>query len=213
MSKRHHRLTRQASLCLMAGTLLGLSACDSCSKPPETTPDAGASKPLDMGAPKAQPDQAVEDPLKEAKADADTRGVDAAIALVDRANLVAADIEANAKGAVKPEGPKIKRTVEDKFKGKIDPREANKVFLNFDGAMKACYERSLKRNPGLEGQAMLTLRINADGSVMNAKASAISLKDATVFQCMETLTPKMKFPAPEGGPAIVQKTYTFKPAF
>lgn len=202
----HFKLALAATLCL------GLSACDSCSKT-EGKPDQGQPKPVvkDMGKAK-EPDLPAEDPLKEAKADADTQAVNVAIARTDRANLVAADMEANAQKS-NDSGPKIRRTTEDKFKGSIDPQEANKVFRKFDMAMKGCYERALKRSPGLEGQAMLTLKINTDGSVMSAKASGISLKDNMVFGCMEALTPKMSFPAPKGGAALVRKTYTFKPQF
>lgn len=210
LSTRHSLVRRLIRISLVATMALGLSACDSCSKPKETTPDMSAVKPKDMGKPKAEPDLPPEDPLKEAKADADTKGLNAAIATVDRANLVAADMEANAQKG-DSSAPKIRKTQEDAFKGSLDPKDANKVFRNFDGAMKACYERALKRSPGLEGQAMLTLKISPDGGVMGAKASGISLKDNMVFKCMEALTPKMKFPAPKGGAALLRKTYTFSP--
>lgn len=203
------KLQTPQALILVLAMALTVSACDSCSKPKEKPKPKVIKKETPKVVKKVEPPK--EDPLKEAKAKAEEAGTNTAIALMDRAGVVAGEIEAaQKKPTTTTSRPKIRQT-STKYKGSINPKAANKVFRDFNIAMKRCYERALKRNQGLEGKAMLTVRVSETGKVIGAKASPVSMRDGMVFKCMETLTKKMKFPAPTGGAAIVRKTYSFRP--
>lgn len=204
------KLQTPITLMLLLSMAMAVSACDSCSKPkdpPKTKP-----KPkVDVKPKEVKKDPPKEDPLKEAKAKAEEVGTTVAMTVTDRAVLVASEIEAASKQTTATTTrPKIRKT-SSKYTGKIDPKAANKVFRDFNIAMKRCYERALKRNRGLEGKVLLSVRVSPEGKVAGAKASPVSMRDGMVFKCMETLTKKMKFPKPDGGMALVRKTYTFRP--
>lgn len=194
-----------------ASTLLALSACDGCSgdKPGEAKQDMAPKVKEDM-APEAEPDVPEEDPLKEAREKAEEEAELVAVGRADAARLAAADIESASKkdddGAKKTN---IKRP--PKFTGAIDAKDASKVFRKFEGAMKKCYERALKKQPGLEGKVTLTVVIDTDGSVKRASARGRTLNSKLVTNCMESLAKRMKFPKPKGGAAQLKKPYVFKP--
>lgn len=196
---------------LLLAVLFTLTACDSCSEPKPVEP-----KPVDPPPVKKveTPKPPEVDPLAEAKKEAEQEGVNVAIARMDQASAFGLQLEgalAEATTGSKKSAPRIRRTA-SADKGSIDPKAAGKVFRDFDIAMKRCYERALKRNPGLEGGVMLTVRVGETGKVVSAKASPASLNDRMVFTCMESLTKKMKFPKPTGGTAKVRKTFKFRPA-
>ena len=197
-------------ICLLT---LSMAACDGCSEK-KTTPDLGTPAP-DLGA-QAEPDLGPpEDPLKEAREAAEAQGQSTAVTLGDTARLVASQIEASRTAVTKSTTTtktRIKTGGESKDTGKISASDAERVFRKFDGAMKKCYERALKKRPGLEGKVQLMVVVGASGSVIRANASGVSLKDSSVNNCMEALTPRMKFPKPEGGNAKLQKVYNFSPA-
>ena len=196
-------------ICLLT---VSLAACDGCSEK-KTTPDLGTPA-QDLGSP-GEPDLGPpEDALKEAREAAETAGQLKAVNLGDSARLVASQIEAARTAVTKSTTPKtrIKTGGESKETGKIAANDAERVFRKFDGAMKKCYERALKKRPGLEGKVKLMVVVGASGSVTRANASGLSLKDSSVNNCMEALTPRMKFPKPEGGNAKLQKVYSFSPA-
>ncbi len=203
-----HTFALRPLICVTTLALLA-SACDGCSdKPkPETKPDM----PKEVEAPDVAPDLPPEDPLKEAREAAEKEAPLLAVTIGDTARLVASQIEAAQKTPTKSTKTRIK-TSEPAEKGSIDPSAANKIFRRFDGAMKKCYERALKKRPGLEGKVKLLVIVKEDGTVKRAKASGISLKDSSVNNCMEALTPRMKFPKPKGGAARISKTYAFSPA-
>ncbi len=196
---------RSTLLALIVGsTLLGF-ACDGCNPPPpEETP-------------KVEPDVGVkaedepEDPLKEAKANAEEIGIEAGVSLGDVARNVAAEMEALAN---EPKKPKVRKPrVAEPETGKLAAAAIQKVFRLNDSAFKKCYERSLKKNPGLEGKVKLSIVIQSDGTVSSSQVSPVSLRDALVNDCMERQAKTMKFPKPEGGSVRVNKSYTFTPDF
>lgn len=195
-------------LLCVATLALFISACDGCS---EKKPDPPK---VDMAAevtPDVAPDLPEEDPLKEAREMAEAEAQLLAVTIGDTARLVASQIEAANKPTTTVTKTRIK-TTETAEKGTIDPAEANKIFRRFDGAMRKCYERALKKRPGLQGKVQLLVVVNASGTVTRSKASGLSMQDSSVNNCMEALTPRMKFPEPKGGAARLSKTYSFSPA-
>lgn len=201
--------TLKASRILMLGMLVCSMAACSGDKKNDTKPDM--AKKVEAAPPEAAPDmKPPEDPLKEAKANAEELSMTVAVGRNDIATLAASNIEAAIKnqGSGKKPKPRVAVTKET---GKIDASAANKVFRKFDGAMKKCYERALKASPGLEGKANLVVVVNNDGSVKSASARQGSLRSPMVSKCMEGLAKRMKFPAPKGGPARLSKGYKFSP--
>lgn len=194
----------------VATLALFVTACDGCSeKKPDPKPDM--TKEVEVVADVA-PDLPEEDPLKEARETAEKEGQLLAVTIGDAARLVASQIEAANKGATTKSTKTRIKTGTSKETGTLDPKEANKIFRRFDGAMKKCYERALKKRPGLEGKVKLLVVVGSSGSVTRAKASGLSMQDSSVNNCMEALTPRMKFPKPKGGAARISKTYSFSPA-
>ena len=190
-----------SKLILIAIVALALSGCDSCQSEPETpkvietTPDVSV-------------EDEPEDPLKEARENAEKSGEDIAIALNDSARNTAAAMEALANKPKPPTKPRIREEAET---GKVDVAAVKRVFNQNNGAMRKCYERALKKSPGLEGKLTLEVKIKGDGSVAWAKARAKSLNNASVFDCMERQAKTMKFPKPKGGAVRVNNPYTFTP--
>ncbi len=175
--------------------------CESCQE----------EKPVEPPPKPPEPDLAVKeepvDPLKEAKEDAEPKAEELAVLTGDTARAAAAEIEAAAN---KPPKRNIVKKVE-KPTGQIDPKDLKKVFNRHLGAMKKCYERELKKNPGLEGKVVLTVVIKSDGKVGRANAKGKSLRNARVNDCIEREARGMKFPKPKGGSVIVNNPYTFTP--
>ena len=195
---------RRASL-VLATTLIALAACDGCSEKPEVA-DAAAPEPIekpDTGPPV--------DPLKEAKEKAETESEAIGVHVSDMAALVGAAIEAaRAEKTVAKSGTKP-RTKAPEHNGVIDAKAAGKAFRKYDGAMRKCYERSLKRKPGLDGKVKLVVVVGDDGAVRSASARDVSLGDNAVGVCMKNLAKRIKFPKPTGGTASLAKTYAFTP--
>lgn len=187
---------------------LALVACD---EPKEVKPPVKETKQATKEAPKEKTPPA--DPLAKARTEAETLASDLVLPRADLAQIVASDIETASKVPASAR-PRIKgKKTSEKATGSIPPAAANRVFRNFDGAMKKCYERALKRTPGLEGKVELQVLVSKDGSVRKVRAKGASLRDASVNKCLETTAKRMKFPAPSGGLAKISKRYSFSPAF
>lgn len=180
------------------------TGCDSCQSEPE--------KP--KVEPKPLPDVSVEeepvDPLAEAREKAEEDAIAVAVVVNDSARAAASAMEALAK---KPDNkPKIKRARPEKADGRIEDTSALKKAFNIhNGAMRKCYERVLKMQPGLEGKVKLTVKIGTDGKVDWAKAKGRSLNHPKINDCMERQARTIEFPKPTGGAVIVANPYTFTP--
>jgi len=155
------------------------------------------------------PDVSVEaepvDPLKEAREDSVKLAEELAVATGDETRAFASALEAQLN---KPK-PNIKRPL--KMTGKIDTKAVKRVFNMHVNAMKKCYERELKRNPGLEGKVKLQVVIKSDGKVGGASVKGVSLRNQKINSCMEREARGMKFPKPTGGAVTVANPYTFTP--
>ena len=152
------------------------------------------------------------DPLEDAKMDATKHGDLTAIGRGDKARLVAANIESSQMQA-QVRKPTTKSRRPEKHTGNLAAELISKEVRRYEGAMKACYERALKRSPGLKGKVQLTVVVDTDGSTKSARTRGISLQDDHVVRCMEGHAKKMRFPAPKGGSAQFNKVYAFKPEF
>jgi len=78
------------------------------------------------------------------------------------------------------------------------------------GAVKACYERALKRNPNLSGKIALHWTITPSGTVQGVETENDSLGDPEVANCIKQLVMRWRFPAPSGGSVEVSIPFVFQ---
>ena len=189
---------------LITSMAFAFSACGGCEEKKEPVEEPKVE--IKKEEPKPKVEEPKVDPLEEAKKDAKDKGVEVAIGFMDRATLIAGLIEGMEKAPDTPKATIKKTTV--KATGRIDPKEASKVFRDYNGAMRKCYERALKRSPGLEGRVSLSLLVGSNGTVKSASTRGLN---SDVGKCMKLVAKRMKFPAPKGGAAKINKPYNFTP--
>jgi hypothetical protein len=110
--------------------------------------------------------------------------------------------EKKVSGIVKSEAPAVD--------GSLDPGLVSKEVKARIGAIKACYERALKRNPNLSGKVVIHWTITAAGTVSGVDIEQDTLGDAEVASCMKSLVARWRFPAPAGGSVDVSFPFVFQ---
>ena len=96
--------------------------------------------------------------------------------------------------------------------GLVDKRDYTVVEAGF-GAMKACYDRGLKRNPKLGGKLSVRITVNGSGGVGGVAVQDNTLGDPEVVSCMTATIRGWRFPGAQGGKsAAVEPTWVFKTA-
>ena len=112
--------------------------------------------------------------------------------------------EKRVTGVVKSEAPAVD--------GELDPGLVAKEVRARLGAIKACYERALKRNPTLTGKIVMHWTITAAGTVSGVDVEQDSLGDSEVASCIKSLVARWRFPAPSGGSVDVSFPFVFQAA-
>lgn len=80
------------------------------------------------------------------------------------------------------------------------------------GAIRACYERELKRNPTLAGKVTIEFTIQPQGNVTGAKVAANTTNDDNVGACVKNAVGGFRFnPGPEGGSVTFSYPFVFAP--
>jgi hypothetical protein len=110
--------------------------------------------------------------------------------------------EKRVSGIVKTEAPAVD--------GELDPGLIAKEVRARQGAIKACYERALKRNPTLTGKIVMHWTITAAGTVSGVDVEQDSLGDSEVGSCIKSLVARWRFPAPAGGSVDVSFPFVFQ---
>jgi TonB family protein len=110
--------------------------------------------------------------------------------------------EKKVSGVVKSEAPAVD--------GELDPGVVSKEVRSRLGAIKACYERALKRNPTLSGKVVVHWTITAAGTVSGIDVENDSLGDSEVANCIKSLVARWRFPAPAGGSVEVSFPFVFQ---
>lgn len=105
-------------------------------------------------------------------------------------------------GIVKSEAPAVD--------GELDPSLVSKEVRTRIGAIKACYERALKRNPSLSGKVKVRWTITAAGTVSSVEIEEDSMGDSEVSSCIKGLVSRWRFPAPSGGSVEVVYPFVFQ---
>ena len=114
----------------------------------------------------------------------------------------AAAAEKKVSGVVKSEAPAVD--------GELDPAMVAKEVRTRLGAIKACYERGLKRNPNLSGKIVIHWTITQAGTVSGVDVEQDTLGDAEVASCIKSLIARWRFPAPSGGSVEVSFPFVFQ---
>lgn len=110
--------------------------------------------------------------------------------------------EKKVSGVVKSEAPAVD--------GDLDPGIVAKEVRSRLGAIKACYERALKRNPNLSGKVVIHWTITAAGTVSGVDVEQDTMGDAEVSSCIKSLVARWRFPAPSGGSVEVSFPFVFQ---
>jgi outer membrane biosynthesis protein TonB len=114
----------------------------------------------------------------------------------------AAATEKTVKASLKTEAPAVD--------GELDPNMVAKEVKSRLGAIKACYERALKRNPNLSGKVVIHWTITQAGTVSGVDVEQDTLGDAEVASCIKALVARWRFPAPSGGSVDVSFPFVFQ---
>ena len=110
-------------------------------------------------------------------------------------------VEKKVSGVVRSEAPAVD--------GALDPALVSKEVRARIGAVKACYERALKRNPSLSGKIKVRWTITAAGTVSGVDIADDSMGDSEVSSCIKQLVARWRFPAPSGGSVEVEFPFVF----
>ena len=105
-------------------------------------------------------------------------------------------------GVVKSEAPAVD--------GELDPSLVSKEVRARLGAIKACYERALKRSPSLSGKIKVRWTITPAGTVSGVDIEEDSVGDSEVSSCIKGLVARWRFPAPSGGAVEVVYPFLFQ---
>ena len=118
-------------------------------------------------------------------------------------------------------GPGAERKIEGRVRkkdptasggsGMLDPSDVAGVVNRRLGAIKGCYEQSLKRDPTLQGKVTIRFTISGSGKVSDAKCIVNEVSPA-VCSCIEDAFMRFRFPPPEGGAVTFEYPFLFTPA-
>jgi len=94
--------------------------------------------------------------------------------------------------------------------GFCDPKDVKRVMDGRAGAVRACYEMHLQRNPELAGRLEIRFTIEEDGSMSGLAVTANDL-GTEVASCVLRQVSSLRFPKPAGGVCVIRWPYRFKP--
>ena len=121
---------------------------------------------------------------------------------IERGSTGAGLTEKRVTGVVKSQAPAVD--------GELDPSLVSKEVRARLGAIKACYERALKRSPSLSGKIKVRWTITPAGTVSGVEIEEDSMGDSDVSSCIRGLVARWRFPAPSGGSVDVVYPFLFQ---
>ena len=201
--------TRLFTLVLATVLITGAIGCDGCgddASDPMPQPDSKTKK-------ASEPEPSID--MSKAEDEAETAGIDQAVRVNDQSRYLAGKFEGGETPEqteqTEPAGAAPSPGRRRPAKGNIDRKALVDAFEKYSPEAQDCYERALKQDPSLAGRVTLNLIIDTDGTVARANAIGESLLSEKVNNCLEGLAQQWTFPRPEGGPAEVNKPFTFSP--
>ncbi len=97
--------------------------------------------------------------------------------------------------------------------GGLDRVVIQATIAKYLNQVRACYEKGLRKNPGLAGQVLMDFEIAASGKLNYTKVRKTSLANQEVENCVATVMRNWQFPKPVGGTMVkVSYPFTFKPS-
>ena len=106
----------------------------------------------------------------------------------------------------------VKKPSEAFGTGVLSSAEIASVVKRRTGAVKACYERQLKRNPKLAGAVKIQFTIEQSGRVERASVLENTTGDAELGTCISGQIRSWRFRQPDGGSVTVAYPFVFAPA-
>ncbi|MDH5674616.1 MAG: TonB family protein [Myxococcales bacterium] len=80
------------------------------------------------------------------------------------------------------------------------------------GAIRACYEKELRRNPTLAGKVTIEFAIQPRGNVTGVKVTTNTTGESAVGTCVANAVQRFRFnPGPEGGAVVFSYPFVFAP--
>lgn len=96
--------------------------------------------------------------------------------------------------------------------GSMDRSVIGDVIRNHLGALKACYQRELQREPDLAGRLVARIRIGADGLVREVTVEDDETGHPALGACVVARLRGLQFPVSAGGgETLVRYPFTFRP--
>jgi len=92
--------------------------------------------------------------------------------------------------------------------GGLSPEQIRRVVMAHQGALRACYDMELGRNPNLRGGVTMTWNIDPSGSVASAGVAGSTINNARVEGCVLRQVKAWHFPASESATNVA--AYPFK---
>jgi hypothetical protein len=86
--------------------------------------------------------------------------------------------------------------------GGLSAEQIRRVVLAHQGALRACYDSELARNPGLKGGVTMQWQIEPGGTVTSASVASSTLSNPRVEGCISRQVKSWKFPS-AGAPTSV----------
>jgi TonB family protein len=96
--------------------------------------------------------------------------------------------------------------------GEFDSALVVKMIKTRIGAIRACYERELRRNPTLAGKVTIEFTIEVRGNVSGVKVADNTTGEKAVGDCVANAISNFRFnPGPEGGSVSFSYPFVFAP--
>ena len=92
--------------------------------------------------------------------------------------------------------------------GGLSPEQIRRVVMAHQGALRACYDSELARNPNLKGGVTMTWNIDPSGSVASAGVAGSTIGNERVTGCVLRQVKSWHFPASESPTNVA--AYPFK---
>ncbi|HSQ65703.1 MAG TPA: AgmX/PglI C-terminal domain-containing protein, partial [Polyangiaceae bacterium] len=92
--------------------------------------------------------------------------------------------------------------------GGLSPEQIRRVVMAHQGALRACYDSELARNPQLRGGVTMTWNIEPGGTVTRASVASSTIGNARVEGCVQRQVKSWHFPVSESPTDVA--AYPFK---
>jgi len=93
--------------------------------------------------------------------------------------------------------------------GGLSPEQIRRVVMAHQGALRACYDMELGRNPNLRGGVTMTWNIDPGGSVASAGIAGSTIHNARVEGCVLRQVKSWHFPSSESATNVAEYPFKF----